>query len=158
MQGTVYVETTVLSFYYDERPDSLHRRKVTRDWWRTQRRNYRLFASYFVLREAGSPVYPGWQKVAALARKLEMLTLVPDIEGIVKVYLENQLMPADDAGDAAHLATASFHAVDYLLTWNCRHLANANKVEHIRRVNRRLGLLTPEIVTPEQLYWEGPDD
>jgi hypothetical protein len=63
-------------------------------------------------------------------------------------------MPADDAGDAAHLAIASYHGVDYLLTWNCRHLANANKFAHIREINRRLGLLTPELVTPEQLFME----
>jgi hypothetical protein len=63
-------------------------------------------------------------------------------------------MPADDAGDAAHLAVASYHGVDYLLTWNCRHLANANKFEHIRVINRRLGLMTPELVTPEQLFEE----
>jgi hypothetical protein len=68
--------------------------------------------------------------------------------------MEQQIMPADDAGDAAHLAVASYHGVDYLLTWNCRHLANANKFEHIRVINRRLGLMTPELVTPEQLFEE----
>ncbi|MFC1461416.1 type II toxin-antitoxin system VapC family toxin [Verrucomicrobiota bacterium] len=150
---TVYIETTVLSFYYDDRAESLYRRKITRDWWRTQRRNYDVFISYFVLQEVRNPVYPGWQKVSALAQRLRLLEIAPDIEGIVGVYMENQLMPKEDIGDAAHLAVASYHSVDYLLTWNCKHLANANKIEHIRSINRRLGLLTPEIVTPEQLYW-----
>jgi hypothetical protein len=154
MKPTVYVETTVFSFYHDARPESLHRRNVTRDWWRTQRGNYELFTSYFAIQEVSSPVYPDWEKVTALARRLSLLEVTEDIPGVVNVYIQNRLMLADDAGDAAHLAVASFHGVDYLLTWNCRHLANANKFDHIRSVNRRLSLLTPEIVTPEQLFME----
>jgi len=63
-------------------------------------------------------------------------------------------MPREQEGDAAHLAYASYHGIDYLLTWNCKHLANANKFEHIRMVNTKLGLLTPKIVTPMQLFEE----
>jgi predicted nucleic acid-binding protein len=154
MPGTVYVETTVFSFYHDQREASAYRRKITRDWWRTQRRYYDVFTSYFALREVSEPGYPGWRKVAALVRRQAMLAVPQEIAGIVSVYVDNHVMPAGDAGDAAHLAVASYHAVDYLLTWNCRHLANANKFEHIRKVNRRLGLLTPELVTPEQLFRE----
>ena len=76
------------------------------------------------------------------------------IYGCLAIYLEQRVMPADDAGDAAHLAVASYHGVDYLLTWNCRHLANANRFSHIREINRRLGLMTPELVTPEQFFEE----
>ena len=55
------------------------------------------------------------------------------------------------AGDAFHLAIASYHNCDFILTWNCWHLANANKFAHIRRVNARLGLFVPALVTPLQL-------
>ena len=99
-------------------------------------------------------MYPNWEKVATLAEQVQVLEETPEIRGIVKVYLENKLMPADDVGDAAHLAIASFYSVDFLLTWNCIHLANANKMEHIRRINMRLGLLSPELITPEQLFME----
>lgn len=64
------------------------------------------------------------------------------------------LMPENDGGDAAYLALASYHSMDILLTWNCNHLANLNKREHIRSINNRLGLLTPEIITPELLFKE----
>ncbi len=154
MAATVYAETTVFSFYHDARDASAYRRRITRDWWRTQRRYYDVFASYFVLREAAYGGYPGSQKVTALVRRQTMLDVPEDISGIIRVYIENHVMPAGDAGDAAHLAVASYYGIDYLLTWNCRHLANANKFEHIRKVNRRLGLLTPELVTPEQLFRE----
>ncbi len=60
-------------------------------------------------------------------------------------------MPTDPAGDALHLALASYHKCDFLVTWNCRHLANANKIGHIRRVNTMLGLFVPALVTPLEL-------
>ena len=66
-------------------------------------------------------------------------------------------MPAGPGGDALHLAVASFCKCDFLLTWNCIHLANANKFGHIRRVNGMLGLYVPAIVTPPQLF-VGVDD
>jgi predicted nucleic acid-binding protein len=154
MKKTVYVETSVFSLYHDERPESLYRREITRSWWREERRSYSLYTSHFCLEEVSNPVYPAWKRVSALARKLPLLEMTEDIPGIVRAYIANRLMPADDAGDAAHLAIASYHEVDYLLTWNCRHLANANKFDHIRTINRRLGMMTPELVTPEQLFRE----
>ncbi len=154
MKSTVYLDSTIFSFYYDARPGSVHRRDITVDWWKTQRRFYDVYTSYFVLKEVGNPVYPDFENVSALAQGVPVLEIVSEIRGIVTVYLENKLMPSDDAGDAAHLAMASFYAMDFLLTWNCLHLANANKVAHIRSINMRLGLLTPQIITPEQLYME----
>jgi hypothetical protein len=63
-------------------------------------------------------------------------------------------MPADARGDAAHLAMASLHGIDFLLTWNCKHLANANKTGHIRVINQRLGLHVPVLSTPMTLVPE----
>lgn len=70
---------------------------------------------------------------------------------IVETYIQRHVMPGDPAGDALHLALASYHRCDFLLTWNCRHLANANKFGHIRRVNTLLGLFVPSLVTPMEL-------
>ena len=63
-------------------------------------------------------------------------------------------MPADPAGDALHLALASFHRCDFLVTWNCRHLAKANKFGHVRCVNTLLGIHVPALVTPLELLAE----
>jgi len=60
-------------------------------------------------------------------------------------------MPKDPTGDALHLALASYHRCDYLLTWNCANLANANKFPHIRRINAILGFFTPDLATPLEL-------
>jgi len=78
---------------------------------------------------------------------------------IVEVYIARLVMPRDPAGDALHLALASHHRCDFLVTWSCQHLANANKFPHIRRVNTLLGLFVPTIITPAQLlHGGGPDE
>jgi hypothetical protein len=82
---------------------------------------------------------------------LMFVPVEPAITEIVKVYIQQHLMPNDPVGDALHLALASYHKCDFLLTWNCRHLANANKFGHIRRVNVMLGLYVPTLVTPLEL-------
>ena len=72
----------------------------------------------------------------------------------MEAYVGRQLIPAAPFGDALHLALASYHRCDFLVTWNCKHLANANKFEHIRRVNGILGLFVPTLVTPLELIGE----
>ena len=73
---------------------------------------------------------------------------------IVETYIRHSVMPADVAGDALHLAMASYHHCEFLLTWNCKHLANANKLRHIQRVNALMGLYSPELVTPLEFLGE----
>ena len=109
MPSTVYIETTVPSAHVSSRtdPGSLHRREVTREWWRDQLTKYDVWVSDAVLLE-----------------------------------LERGL------------AISCVHEVDFLLTWNIRHLANPNKLDHLTVINRRMGLLTPQIVTPEMLWLE----
>lgn len=154
MEKSVYLDTTIFSFYFDSRPDSLYRQKITIEWWKTQRKYYDLYTSYFTVKELNNPVYTNWEKVSELAQDISILRTTNEIKGIIRIYMENDLMPKDDTGDAAHLAIASYHSVDYLLTWNCKHLANANKKEHINLINMRLGLVSPDIITPEQLFRE----
>ena len=87
----------------------------------------------------------------AVVRDLPLLAIEPAILEIVQTYIQHKVMPADPGGDAIHLALASFHKCEFLATWNCRHLANANKFGHIRRVNTLLGLYVPTLVTPLEL-------
>ena len=88
------------------------------------------------------------------ASSIPLLPPVSDIEQIVEFYIANFVMPRSLVGDAVHLAYASFYNIDYLLTWNCNHLANANKRKHIHIINGRLGLSTPELITPLELFSE----
>ena len=83
MKRTVYIETTIFSFYFDARPAQALRRKVTRDWWASQRSRFDLVTSPFAVEEASAPVYPHCQSAGVMARRLDLLEIVPDIAGIV---------------------------------------------------------------------------
>jgi predicted nucleic acid-binding protein len=149
----VYVETTIPSFYHETRtaPDILARRRWTRQWWSGAPERYELVTSSPVLDElAGGPRERIAERLA-FVRELPLLAIEPGITEIVQAYIRHKLMPADPAGDALHLALASYHKCDFLVTWNCRNLANANKFGHIRRVNTMLGLFVPILATPLEL-------
>jgi hypothetical protein len=91
-----------------------------------------------------------------LIASLPVVSIDASVLEIVEAYIRHKVMPADPAGDALHLALASYHRCEFLVTCNCTHLANANKFGHIRRVNGLLGLLTPALVPPLELL--GGDD
>ena len=156
MAKIVYVETTVPSAYSSTRRDasSVHRRGVTRRWWDQQAALYQLVTSDVTVAELMGADYPGRENALALVEPLPRLAVTDEIVRIAELYVRHRVMPAPASGDASHLALASLNEVDCLLTWNLRHLANPNKVEHITVINRRLGLLTPTIVSPEALWSE----
>ena len=150
----VYIETTIPSFYHEERsaPDIVARREWTRRWWDGAPAHYELVTSPAVLDELARGIPERGERRLALVRHLPLLPVELAITEIVQGYIRHRLMPADPGGDALHLALASYHKCDFLVTWNCRHLANANKFGHIRRVNTMLGLFVPALVTPLELF------
>jgi hypothetical protein len=131
------------------------RRNWTREWWDNQREHYQLVTSIAVIDELDRGDYPNKERILNLVADISLLSINTEIHDIVETYIRRKLMPADVMGDALHLATASFHGCDFLLTWNCKHLANANKFSDIRRLNTLLGLYVPALITPvELLSWE----
>lgn len=85
-----------------------------------------------------------------------MLDVDDEVEEAAQFYARNLAMLTRDLRDAFHLALASVHEIEYLVTWNFAHLANASKRAHIETLNRRLHLSTPVICTPEELRLERP--
>jgi hypothetical protein len=153
MSQLIYVETSVPSFYYETRRerDLQSRRDWTREWWALPKWDDELVVGLPVFAELEAAPVSKRDKALALIAGLRVLAYPPEIGEIVEVYFEHRLMPREAQGDADHLALASFHHCDLLVTWNCKHLANANKFGHIHRVNALLGLRTPALVTPLQL-------
>lgn len=155
----IYVETTIPSFYHDARtaPDIVARREWTRQWWLVAKDRCELVTSPAVVDELAN----GPAEYSALwldfVRDLPLVPVEPAIAEIVRAYIEHKLMPSDPAGDALHLALASFHKCDFLVTWNCKHLENANKFGHLRRLNTMLGLFVPALVTPLELLGAGDE-
>ena len=158
-KSRVYVETTIPSFYHEARTaaDIVARRDWTRRWWDTAAERHELVTSEAVLDELGGGPAAYNASWLALVGDLPLLPIDLAVAEIVEAYIRHRLMPASPGGDALHLALASYHKCDFLVTWNCRHLANANKFGHIRRINSMLGLWTPTLVTPLELIG-GSDD
>ena len=130
------------------------RRHWTRHWWDRCASQYDLVTSQGVVAELQEGEYEIQAAAIELVADMPQLDVVDDIADILDVYLANHLMPRERLGDALHLALASYHKCDFLLTWNCTHIANANKFEHIRIINTRLGLFVPALVTPMGLCEE----
>ena len=156
MKPKVYIETTIPSFYFETRGDARAQtwRDVTREWWDAHRHRYDLFASRFVLRELADAPPPKASNALELMDETTILSEPTELADVIQYYMEHKLMPIDAYGDAAHLAMASLHSMEFLRTWNCRHLANANKSRHIAVLNGRLGLPAPVITTPMMLLPE----
>ena len=150
MQKRIYIETTIPSSYYTLRTDdvSLTRQKLTRQWWDEYAELFILTSSTAVIDELEEGSRQVTLDRLALLDGIEILDPTVEIVHIAQIYMEKLIMPQEPQGDAFHLAIASFYRVDILLTWNCTHLANPNKFDFITRINRELGLTTPELKTP----------
>ena len=154
MKEKVYLDSSIPSYYFDERDSLSTFIEITRNWWSEMAGFYEVFISNAVLQELNEGTYPRQDKVIEFASKIQLLSEFGGLEPIIEYYIDNYVMPKTLIGDAIHLAYASYYGIDYLLTWNCNHLANANKKKHIRIINGRLGLSTPEIITPLELFKE----
>jgi predicted nucleic acid-binding protein len=153
VEGLLYVETTIPSFYHETRTTAavISRRNWTREWWEECRSDFDLVTAPPVLQELRRTPASKRERALEMMQEIRLLDPLPVIDEIITQYLAHRLMPQDAYGDAAHLAFASFYACDYLLTWNCKHLANGRKLRHIQNVNSRLGLKTPALLTPLEL-------
>jgi len=154
----VYVETTIPSFYFEPRsdPEMVARREWTRRWWEAAAARYELVTSVAVVEELSRGEFAAREDCLRLIEGLPLVPIDAAVAEIVQAYVAHHVMPRDPVGDALHLALASQYRCDFLVTWNCRHLANANKFDHIRRINALLGLFVPALVTPLELT--GEDD
>jgi len=158
MQKSVYIETSIPSSYYEIRtdPQSLARKTWTQTWWHVEKENYDIVTGINTIQELGRGNHPKKIEKLSLVSELKLLSVTPEIVEIVDVYISNLVMPADPSGDALHLAIASYYKIDILLTWNCKHIANLKKIDHISRINAKIGLATPSLLTPLNLI--GDDD
>ena len=158
--ASVYIETSVPSYYFETRttPLAVTWRAATREWWKKHSHKFSLFTSENVLAELREAPPEKAARALRLMKDIPQVARLPGLEAVVEYYLENQLMPRDTGGDVFHLAMASMPGFEFLVTWNCRHLANVNKVRHLTVSNGRLGLRVPTITTPLMLMSEVSDE
>lgn len=111
------------------------------------------FVSAEVIEELSHPNYPRSRQALALINDVPLVPVTEEALGFAKLLVREKVMPGPLAGDAIHVAAAAVHGIEYILTWNVRHLANPSKVDHLRAVCLRAGLIPPVIVTVDSL-WE----
>lgn len=157
---SVYVETSVASYYAETREtvEAMAWRQATRRWWAKAPGKYRLVTSEYVFAELQRAPEPKRSEALRILEPVELLDPRPETDDVIAYYMEHKLMPQDATGDAAHLAMASLARVDFLVTWNLRHLANVHKLHHAEVLNARLKLPTPQMVTPYSLLEENIDE
>jgi hypothetical protein len=150
----IYIESTIPS-YVVARPardliQAAHQ-QLTRDWWDLQRVNHKLFTSQIVLDEISAGERAMAECRLELMAEITLLDLTDEANALTKEILGSGLLPATADRDAAHIALASIHEMDILLTWNCRHIANAAIVGRLRKLVAKQGHTLPEIYTPDEL-------
>jgi len=154
MTKRVYVETTITS-YLAARPSrdlvQAARQQITHDWWNNQRQNYELCVSEIVLDEAAAGDPDAAARRLTFLRDLPLLDLTDAVSNVAKAIVESGLLPPQAARDAVHIAVSSVHAVDILLTWNCRHIANAAIMKELGQIVAQCRHEIPVICTPEEL-------
>lgn len=151
----VYLDTSIPSFYFDDRADSHLYRNITREWFSKRSKDFYVCASTVTLNELKSENFQNQDEAIKFLDKIAFLPINGSVMEIARHYINHLLAPKEDIerfrGDAIHMALCAFYKIEYLLTWNQRHLANINKLRQLKIINARLDLETPAIITPEQL-------
>src|SRR4051794_31541563 len=150
---SVYLETTFIS-YLVARPSRdvivAGHQQITQDWWANRRSEFGCCISQVVIDEASLGDPAEVQKRLTIVSSLPSLELTSDATSLTQAILADKILPPHALADAAHIAVATIHAIDYLLTWNCKHLANAQIARRIKVVCEMLGHKVPIICTPEE--------
>jgi hypothetical protein len=159
-RARVYVETSVLS-YLAARPSRDLRiaahQQVTHEWWAVAQRECECFISDAVTDEIRRGDPDAVTRREGFADSLPVLGLTAEVADLAEAYRVELGMPVDRLADLTHVAFAVVHVLDYLVTWNCAHIANDLVVRRLLEINGRLGRATPLIVTPEEFLdvWTG---
>ena len=154
---TPYMETTIPSYLLAEPSRDLvagARQQITRTWWRRHGPRFAIFVSEVVLEEAQEGNRQAARKRREFLDQFRVLEVTPEAEELTQLYVDSSVVPAPYQRDAAHLALATLYEIQFLCTWNLRHLANAFALKRFHQVNEKQGLFVPQVCTPEQLLGE----
>jgi hypothetical protein len=151
---TVYIETTIVSYLVaNPSRDAIlaAHQLLTRQWWQDQRSAYHCLVSDETLTEAARGDAEQARVRLEALQSLPTLPITPEVEHLADAILQSGSLPAAARSDAIHVAAATLARVDFLLTWNCRHLANPHLQKQLRALMTTRGLTLPEICTPIEL-------
>lgn len=154
MSPKVYIETTIVSYLAAHPSRDLivaGHQQITHEWWQTSRHNFAVVSSQLVAREAGAGDPEAAEARLAFLSGLILLEITEEALTLAQRLLQSKVIPQDFPEDALHVAVAVVHGIEYLLTWNYKHLANAGMRSKIEATCRELGYEAVVICTPEEL-------
>lgn len=148
----VYLETTIPS-YLTARPSrdlliAAHQ-QVTLMWWDQRRKDHELFVSELVVQESQRGDQEYASKRLEVVKGLTVLRMSDDVVSLIGIYEASLGLSGDVRSDVTHIAMAVSYDMDFLLTWNCKHIANGRVVARLSKLNHELGRRTPIVVTPD---------
>ena len=156
----MYLETSIIS-YLAARPSRdvivAARQQLTHTWWRDRRPRFDLYVSQVVLDEILAGDRDAADRRAALVAAIPVLDIVPEVANLAAALIQGVPLPITAGADAAHIAAAAYHRIDFLMTWNSTHIANAELRPRVERVCRESGHPAPILCTPDELMG-GRDD
>ena len=154
MKETVYVETSIFGYLTARSTNNLilaANTKVTQDWWAFRRNDFTIYASELVEDEAAKGDEAIAQRRLNLLKSIPYLDIAEEAIELAGVFLKQSNLPAKATNDSIHIAIATVYGLDYLLTWNCKHMANAQIQKKLSQISSKLGYELPVICTPYEL-------
>ena len=157
MSETVYIETSIIG-YLTARPSNnlilMANLESTRQWWETRRAQFTLYISQVVLDEVARGDAEIATRRLEILRDFPLLEISEAVQNLAAQFLNKSNLPPKAADDALHIAAATVYGLDYLLTWNCRHIANAQIQKKLSQISLDAGYELPIICTPYELMGE----
>jgi hypothetical protein len=154
VEPVVYIETTVVS-YLTAKPSRdvliAGHQAVTVEWWETDLPKFQPVISPIVLDEISGGNPEAVAKRLAAVKGMPLLEITSEVTSLAVRYYEAIRLPESARADALHLALAAWHGADYLVSWNCRHIASGRTRTLLQKLNAALDMATPVICTPEEL-------
>jgi len=154
---SIYIETSIIS-YLVARPSSnlisAARQKITYDWWSFQKNKYESYISELVLAEASRGDNNAKKLRLDIVKNIPALNIDNKCIELAELFFEKASLPEKARDDALHVAIATHYKMDFLLTWNCRHLANAHLFRKLQKISFEECLVIPTICTPQEMLDE----
>jgi len=156
-KSSVYLETSFVSYLTARLSNNLivaAHQNITLDWWENRRQDFELFISQVVIDEAKLGDPQAAAKRLKVLENIAHLDMSKEIADFADNLIDNRIVPESELRDAIHIAISCVYGIDYLLTWNCKHIANAQKRKEIEEICTEFDYMFPVICTPEELLGE----
>jgi predicted nucleic acid-binding protein len=154
MTESLYLETSIIGYLTVRQSTNLiiaANAAITQNWWDTRRKQFTLYISEVVLEEVGRGDVEIATKRLEILRDLPLLEINEAVEELARQFLAKSNLPAKASDDALHIALATVYKLNYLLTWNCKHIANAQIQKKLSQISSQYGYELPIICTPYEL-------